>query len=157
MFDTIVLLLATGFGLGWLPWAPGTFGSLIGIPLAWWVAAQPLGRQAASVALMLVTAVALCGWASLALGGGDASQIVADEYLAFPVAVMGLKIARRPWGMALAFLLFRLFDITKLPPIGITESIGGGVGIALDDVIAALYAWLVLMLIDTFWRRRRAG
>lgn len=153
MIENTVLLVATGFGLGWLPWAPGTFGSLIGLPLAWWLMGHPPGRQVIILAVLLAVAGPLCHWASLWLGGGDIPQIVADEYLAFPIAMIGLVMARRPWVMGVAFVLYRLFDTTKPLPIGHVEAIGGGLGIVLDDVMAAIYAWIVLAIGITLWRR----
>ena len=60
MLDTFNVWLATGFGLGLAPVAPGTFGSLIGLPLAWWLLGRPTGQQAAIIALMLVAAVPVC-------------------------------------------------------------------------------------------------
>ncbi|MDR5860726.1 phosphatidylglycerophosphatase A [Halomonas eurihalina] len=153
MIEGTMLLLATGLGLGWLPWAPGTFGSLLGIPLAWWLLGRPLPLQFITLVLLLAIGVPLCHWASISLGGGDASAIVADEILAFPIVLLGLAGARRPWMIGAAFALYRLFDITKLPPIGHIEAIGGGLGIMLDDVVAALYAWLVLAVAIALWRR----
>nr|WP_110692127.1 phosphatidylglycerophosphatase A [Salinicola halophyticus] len=153
MMENAVLLVATGFGLGWLPWAPGTFGSLIGLPLAWWLLGLSLGRRVAIMVALLVVAVPLCHLASYWMGGGDVSHIVADEYLAFPIVMIGLAAGRRWWVMGLAFLLYRLFDITKLPPIGHVEAIGGGLGIALDDVVAALYALVVLAVVVALRRR----
>jgi phosphatidylglycerophosphatase A len=144
MIDNLILLSATGFGLGWLPWAPGTFGSLLGVPLAWWLLGLRLERQMIVVVLLLLVAVPLCQWAAVIVGGIDASRIVADEYLAFPMAVVGLAPARRPWLMAIAFLLYRFFDIIKIPPIKYLEQIGGGFGIVLDDAGAALYTWITL-------------
>ncbi|MCE8023153.1 phosphatidylglycerophosphatase A family protein [Billgrantia aerodenitrificans] len=153
MIESAVLVVATGFGLGWLPWAPGTFGSLIGLPLAWWLLGYTPGRQVLIMAVLLAVAVPLCHWASLWLGGGDAPQIVADEYLVFPITMIGLAMARRPWMLGVAFMLFRLFDVTKPPPINHIEAIGGGLGIVLDDVMAALYAWMVLAIGTALWRR----
>ncbi|WP_367399264.1 phosphatidylglycerophosphatase A [Halomonas sp. DN3] len=69
MIESAVLLVATGFGLGWLPWAPGTFGSLIGLPLAWWLLGHPPGRRVVIMVVLLAMAVPLCHWASLWLGG----------------------------------------------------------------------------------------
>ncbi|MDC8805482.1 phosphatidylglycerophosphatase A [Halomonas pacifica] len=156
MIETTVVLLATGLGLGWLPWAPGTFGSLIGLPLAWWLMGLSPRRRVVTLAILLTFAVPLCHWASRWLGGGDLSQIVADEYLAFPVVVLGIGpvLARRPWVLGAAFILYRLFDIAKLPPIGQLEAIGGGLGIVLDDLVAALYAWALLAIGIALWRRR---
>ncbi len=160
MIESLVKLVSTGFGLGWFPVAPGTLGTLIGVPLAWWLLGQSVGRQIFIMILLLAGAVPLCHWASLWMGGGDASQVVADEYLAFPIAVIGLSKARGPWVMGIAFLLFRVFDVTKLPPIGQIEAIGGGLGIVCDDVMAAAYAWVVLAIGLTLWsgieqRRKR--
>lgn len=153
--DSIIHLLASGFGLGWLSWGPGTFGSLLGIPLAWWLLGRPRLHQVGITALLLIVAVPICHWASQQLGGGDAGQIVADEFLAFPIAVLGLAAARRFWVMGVAFGLYRFFDIAKLPPIGQVEAIGGGLGIVLDDGMAAIYAWLVLAAGIALWRRYR--
>lgn len=153
MIENAVLLVAFGFGLGWLPWVPGTFGALIGLPLAWWLLGQSRGRQVGIIALLLAVAIPLCHWASEWLGGGDRSQIVADEYFAFHISVIGLAMRRRPWVMGLAFVLYRLFDITKPPPISHIEAIGGGLGIVMDDVMAAIYAWTVLAIGIAMWRR----
>lgn len=157
MMDEIVLFVATGVGLGQLPWSPGTFGSLLGIPLAWWMLGQSGARQLGVVALCLLVSIVLSHWAAGVLGEGDAPGIVVDEYLAFPIAVLGMAAARSLRGMVAAFVLFRLFDITKPPPIGVVEHLVGGVGIALDDVVAALYAWLVLAGVLVLWRRRRTA
>lgn len=156
MFETLNLWLATGFGLGLAPVAPGTFGSLLGIPLAWWLVGRPLAHQGAIIAALLALAVPVCHYASLQLGGGDHGSIVADEYLAFPLAVIGLQAARHPLVMALAFVIYRVFDSLKPPPIHLAEYVQGGFGIVLDDVIAALVTWGVMALIVKFWQRRTA-
>lgn len=147
------LLLASGFGLGWLPWAPGTFGSLLGLPLLWWLSKRSFLNQIKIMVPLLFIAVALCHWSSEQLGGGDPSQIVADEFVALPIVVLGLAVGRQPGVMAIAFILFRLFDISKPPPISHIEAIGGGLGIVLDDVMAAIYAWMLLGSGVVLWRR----
>lgn len=96
MLDTINFWLATGFGLGLAPMAPGTFGSLLGIPLAWWLLSRPLVQQSAIIAVLLVLAVPVCQVAARHYAGLDHGSIVADEYLAFPLAVIGLQAARHP-------------------------------------------------------------
>lgn len=154
MMECAVLLLATGFGLGWLPLASGTAGSLLGIPLAWWLLSRSLRMQVSIAAFLVAAGVLLCHWASRWLGGGDASQIVADEILAFPIVMLGLSAVRNPWVMGIAFALYRLFDIAKPPPISLIEAIGGGLGIMLDDVMAAIYTWAVLAIGLAWWRRR---
>ncbi|PCF94471.1 phosphatidylglycerophosphatase A family protein [Vreelandella nigrificans] len=154
MLETLNLWLATGFGLGLAPIAPGTFGSLLGIPLAWWLLGRPLGQQGAIMAVLVALAVPVCHYAALQLGGGDPGSIVADEYVAFPLAVIGLKAARHPLVMALAFAIFRFFDALKPPPIHLAEYVQGGVGIVLDDVVAALATWVVMALLLYLWQRR---
>lgn len=157
MIENTVLLLASGFGLGWLPFAPGTLGSLIGIPLAWWLLCRTLMTQVTITVLLLAIGVLICHWASMWLGDGDASQIVADEFLAFPIVLLGLALAPTPWMMMGAFALYRFFDITKLPLIHYTEAVGGGLGIMLDDVLAAIYALIVLRIGIALWRWRAAS
>ncbi|KTG28214.1 phosphatidylglycerophosphatase [Idiomarina sp. WRN-38] len=153
MLDTFNFWLATGFGLGLAPVAPGTFGSLIGLPLAWWLLGRSTGQQAVIIALMLVAAVPVCHIAAWHYDGLDHGSIVADEYVAFPLAVLGLKAARHPLVLALAFGVYRFFDALKPPPIHLAEYVTGGLGIVLDDVIAALVSWLVVALIVMLWQR----
>ncbi|UXZ53295.1 phosphatidylglycerophosphatase A [Halomonas sp. 7T] len=155
MLDTLNFWLATGFGLGLAPVAPGTFGSLIGLPLAWWLLGRPVGQQAAIITLMVMAAVPVCHVAAWHYDGLDHGSIVADEYVAFPLVVLGLKAARHPLVLALAFGVYRFFDALKPPPIHLAEYVTGGLGIVLDDVIAALVSWLVVALMVTLWQRRR--
>ncbi|WP_249978613.1 phosphatidylglycerophosphatase A family protein [Vreelandella olivaria] len=154
MLETVNYWVAIGFGLGLMPVAPGTFGSLLGLPLAWWLLGRPLGQQGAIMAVLLIVAVPVCHYASLQFGGADHGSIVADEYVAFPLAVIGLKAARHPLVMALAFGVYRLFDSLKPPPIPWVESVPGGLGIVLDDVVAALVTWLVIVVVINLWSRR---
>lgn len=138
--------LALGFGSGLAPFAPGTFGTLVAIPIAF------LAASAGDAVYVLVT-LAVFGagvWASGVtarnLGVPDHGGIVVDEIAAF-LAVLyftGLD----PWRIGVAFLLFRLFDIVKLPPArAIDRGWHGGLGIMLDDVVAAGYALLAFALV----------
>jgi phosphatidylglycerophosphatase A len=111
------------------------------------------GQQAVIIALMLIAAVPVCHIAAWHYDGLDHGSIVADEYVAFPLAVLGLKAARHPLVLALAFGVYRFFDALKPPPIHLAEYVTGGLGIVLDDVIAALVSWLVVALIVTLWQR----
>lgn len=155
MIETLVLEAANGFGLGSMPLMPGTFGSLLGLPLAWWMLTRQRAKQVTLLATLLLVAVPLCHWGSFWQGGGDAPRIVADEYLAFPVSVFALTCVPRALLLLVAFPIFRLFDALKLPPLNALEGIGGGLGIVLDDLMAALYTWLVLMIGIGLWRRLR--
>ncbi|CAN0366760.1 unnamed protein product [Ectocarpus sp. 12 AP-2014] len=154
MLETLNFWVAIGFGLGLAPIAPGTFGSLLGIPLAWWLLGRPLGQQGAILAVLIALAIPVCHFASLRFAGADHGSIVADEYVAFPLAVIGLKAARYPLVMAMAFAVYRFFDALKPPPIHFAEYVQGGFGIVLDDVIAALVSWVVIVLVLKLWQWR---
>ena len=153
MLEGILIVLGTGFGLGTLPFIPGTLGSLLGLPLAWWLLRYPLAIQITAAALLVLAAIVVCHYAALAVGGGDPSQIVADEFLLFPLAVLGLQAARNPWVMVCALLIFRIFDGLKPPPISLVESWQGGLGIVADDALAALCTWIVMTVFLQLRRR----
>jgi len=150
-----LLWLASGFGLGLSPWASGTLGSLLGLPLAWWLLRRRRRIQVVITALLLVAAVPVCHLAEVALGGKDDGRIVFDEIVAFPMAVLGQSAARHPAVMAGAFVLYRVFDATKPPPAAQVEGVAGGLGIVLDDTVAAAMTWLVVAGGLVLWRRRQ--
>ncbi len=130
--------LAVGFGAGWSPVMPGTVGTLVGLPLAWGVMRiGGWGLQAAVCAALALLAVPICGVAEKMIGGKDPGCVVADEYLTLPITVIGLA---SPWALLSGFVLHRLFDISKPPPIRQLQHIHGGFGIVVDDVLAALLA-----------------
>lgn len=141
---TLPGFLAFGFGSGLSRYAPGTAGTLAAIPPALLLTALPtIGFWALLLALFAL-GVWLCEVSSKRLGQGDPGGIVWDEMVGFwlTVAVVPVHWA---WWLA-AFLLFRFFDIVKPWPVSLAESrFGGGLGIMLDDVIAALYAMIVLV------------
>ena len=139
--------LLSGFGTGWLPVAPGTWGSAAAILLAW-----PLAFWTPDLFhLELMALIVVFFWIG-AIGsdllrsewGEDPSQTVIDEMVGMWIALLALPF-EWPWWLA-AFLLFRFFDIFK--PLGIRrlESIGQGYGVMLDDVLAGVYASLVLQI-----------
>lgn len=149
-----VHLLAFGLGTGLSPKAPGTVGTLLGLPL-WWLLA-PLGPAAyAGATLLIVLAgVWICGRSASLLGLHDCPGIVFDEVAGFLVAAAPLlpALGLWPWpdwtGLLAAFALFRLFDVWKPWPIrGLDARVHGGVGIMLDDLVAGLYAAAVLSLL----------
>ncbi|MDR5867417.1 phosphatidylglycerophosphatase A family protein [Halomonas koreensis] len=148
---------ATGFGLGLSPLASGTVGSLLGVPLAWWLLGRSRRWQLGLVAILLVAAMPLCQLASDTLGGKDDGRIVADEIVALPLTVLGQAAARQPLAMAGAFVAYRVLDATKPPPVAQVEAVAGGVGIVLDDAVAALYAWALVAGGLALWRRRRGA
>lgn len=140
----LAVLLATGFGLGYSPFFPGTVGCLLGIPLAWGL--QQAGIQlggglcfqvAACVGLSLL-AVPLCTAGERTAGHKDPHCVVADEYLTFPISMIGLPFS--PLMVTVAFLTNRILDIVKPFPARQLQSLPGGWGITLDDVFSAAYS-----------------
>lgn len=151
---------AMGFGLGQSPVLPGTVGALPGILLASLILRWPRWIQLFATVSLVILAVPLCDIASRALGGLDDQRIVADEFLGFPVAVIGHAVARQPLVLAGVFVVSRILDGLKPPPAAQAESIPGGLGIVLDDLVTNLYAWLLLAgttWVYRHWKRTRAA
>lgn len=145
---------AFGFGAGLVPKAPGTFGTLVGIPVWLLLAPLPTMQFAAALALLTVFGCWVCGASARRLGVHDYGGIVFDEIVGYVVTCIPLRgatghnAAEQTIWLAVAFVAFRIFDIWKPRPIGtLDERVHGGVGIMLDDLIAGLYAALSLMLI----------
>lgn len=142
-------LVATGFGVGYVPLIPGTVGSLWGLPLVW-VLQRLLSPKspgsifyAVAALLIAVAAVAICHRASREFEKRDPKQIVFDEIAAFPVVYLFVTIN---WTTAIiGFVWFRLFDIFKPWPIRRLEKLPGGLGIVVDDLAAGIYAAAALM------------
>jgi phosphatidylglycerophosphatase A len=141
-----VHLLALGFGSGLAPVAPGTFGSVVG--LLFGLALAPFGLWVA-LTVTTVAGIWICGESARKLGVHDHSAIVWDE-----VTGMMLTLLAAPatwWGVALAFGLFRLFDVWKPWPIReVDHGMRGGLGIMLDDVMAAGMAAILLLIIKKY-------
>ena len=140
---TLRRLLWTGFGLGLLPRAPGTWGTLLGVALAGGAGALP-GTHVVLLALVLVLFFAgahLARWAAAETRRADPPSFVLDEVVGYLAAVLWLPVADRPWlVLGGAFVLFRVLDIAKPWPIGRLERAPGGWGVMLDDLAAGLIA-----------------
>jgi len=135
------LLLATAGGVGYVPFAPGTFGSMVGVAL-WAVLPSSWITQA----IVIVALFVLGSWSgSVAehhFGRTDPSQVVIDEVVGI---LMTLFLNPVGWAGALAgFLIFRVADIVKPYPSNRFERFPGGVGVMADDAMAAVYANLAL-------------
>ena len=148
--DRLGVILATWFGSGLLKPAPGTWGSAAALPFAWAIATYA-GSLALVPAALLLFGIGV--WASNVYdrktGGHDASEIVIDEVVGvwLTLAVIGPSLV----GYAIGFALFRLFDIVKPWPVRWADrQVSGGLGVMLDDVLAAGYAALCLVLIHHF-------
>jgi phosphatidylglycerophosphatase A len=157
------LWVAQGFGAGRIPVAPGTFGSVVGV--VWFLALLAPG----SIAVYLVGSLAgvfvsvwLCGVGERILNEKDPGSVVLDEIIAMPIcflAVVGIHLWKtgmlatpghflQAWPVTLAiFALFRFFDIAKPWPVHQSQSLPGGWGVTVDDVLAALYVNVVVVLV----------
>lgn len=143
----LMTFLATGFGVGLTRCAPGTFGALWGLPLAWACAWLPPVVQAAAIVGLFLASVPVCTAAARYLGGKDPGAIVLDEIASLPVVFFMVPLNDWSWKLAVAgFALHRLFDITKPPPARRLERLPEGLGIVADDFAAAVYAGLSLHL-----------
>lgn len=138
-----VALLAFGLGAGLVPVAPGTVGSLLGVALAWLtLPIGPVSQFVVAISLILL-GIWLCGAAARQVGIHDHPGIVWDEIAAMYLLLVVAAPEITAW--AAAFLLFRLMDILKPWPIrDLDHRLPGGLGIMLDDVVAALYAAILL-------------
>ena len=138
--------LSLGLGLGALPWAPGTFGTLLGIPLYLLLQDLPLWAYLGAVLALFILGALAAQHTARALGTHDHAAIVVDEVVGFLIA---MTAAPAGWLWIIAgFLLFRLFDIWKPWPIRWADRrVHGGLGIMFDDALAGLYALIALQTI----------
>lgn len=168
MKDRFVLWIAQGFGVGRIPFAPGTFGSLVG--LLWFTALLlPGNRWIALVGMSAAIALSIwfCGVAEKVLRRTDPGSVVLDEIVAVPLCFAvwvgeflwrygvlpepGFFFSRDTWPLTAAvFAAFRFFDVLKPWPVRQSQKLPGGWGVTLDDLLAAVYvnllAGLVLLL-----------
>jgi phosphatidylglycerophosphatase A len=141
VLDRLALLIATAFGAGYSPIAPGTAGSAVAVLILWLV---PFSRG--GLVLFLVAVVVIGTWAAdvaeRRLGGKDPGAIVIDEVAGMTLSVVAFPLT--PGVLLAGFVLFRIFDVVKPPPARESQRFRGGVGVMIDDVIAGLYALAVL-------------
>jgi phosphatidylglycerophosphatase A len=140
------VLLATGFGVGLVPVAPGTVGSIVALPVWWWLLADlDLAVVCAVLAVLIVLGSWIIDRACRKTGVGDAGAIVLDEFVGVWIALIAAP--KTLLGVAAGFALFRLFDIAKPWPVSWADrDVRGGFGVMLDDVVAGVLAASVLWL-----------
>jgi phosphatidylglycerophosphatase A len=144
-----VHILAFGFGTGLAPVAPGTFGSLPGILLFWLTMNFGLYVQLGIGVAITLAGIWICGESARRIGVHDHGGIVWDEIVGMYLTLLAAPVSVIGW--VLAFVLFRIMDIVKPWPIrDVDHRLGGGVGIMLDDLGAALYAAILLGLYGWF-------
>ncbi|MCC6277694.1 MAG: phosphatidylglycerophosphatase A [Oligoflexia bacterium] len=134
--------LATGLGIGLIPWAPGTFGSIAGVFISVGIMNLPSPHWLAATAVLFAAGAWSCGQAYRHFKA-DAPCIVMDEIMGQFIACFGFH--DRPLWLIASFILFRIFDVTKPGPIGyLDRRIKGGLGVYIDDVAAGLITFVIL-------------
>lgn len=150
LFANPVHFFALGFGSGLAPKAPGTFGTLVGLPLFWLISNLELNMQLLIISALFLIGIYFCHTTGKALGISDHGSIVWDEIVA-----MMLVLTFAPnhiYGWIVAFLMFRLFDIWKPFPIRqFDEKLKNGFGVMFDDLLAAIYSIASMWLIFYFY------
>ncbi len=142
-------LFSLGFGTGLAKKAPGTFGTLIGIPFFLLMTPLSLWQYICGCVVLFILGIYLCERTAQALGVHDHPAIVWDEVVGYLVTMIAMP-ATLLW-IVIGFVLFRFFDIVKPWPINlIDKKVHGGFGIMLDDVIAGIYALLIAQLMYHF-------
>ena len=144
-----VHFLAFGFGSGLAPIAPGTFGTVAAMPI-WWLCAQlPLWGYLLVTALVIAVGPFLCGKTSHDMHVHDHPGIVWDEIAGLLITMIAVPVTW--WGALAGFVAFRVFDIIKPWPIGwLDRRVEGGLGIMVDDLLAGVYAAVVVQLLIIF-------
>jgi phosphatidylglycerophosphatase A len=159
------LWVAQGFGVGRIPVAPGTFGSVVG--LLWFAVLLTPGKfwfYLLGTIIGILLSVWLCGVGEQVLKRRDPGSVVLDEIIALPICFLGWVailyfkhgampspeyfFSHKTWVLSAGvFALFRLFDVTKPWPVHQSQSLPGGWGVTIDDVLAAVYVNAVVLLI----------
>jgi phosphatidylglycerophosphatase A len=142
-----VVFTAVGFGSGLSPFAPGTAGTLLTVPLVYFLQQQDYLLYVTVMVFVLLTGSWVCGYAARKLQVHDHSGIVYDEVAGFLVT---MSMAPPGWEWMLAgFVLFRFFDAVKPWPISwLDKNLHGGFGILFDDVIAGIFSLCCLLLLN---------
>lgn len=142
----IALHIATLGPIGYLPRCPGTFGSLPGIAIAIFFDLLPGDWGLLGLFMLFCLSVVTSHKASQALGKKDPSEVVIDETMGMALALYGIKLGLLT--IVASFILFRLMDILKPPPVRQFDTmLGGGLGIVMDDVAAGIMANLLLRFV----------
>ncbi len=143
------MFIATGFGTGKLPKAPGTWGTLVALPIHFLIYRLPLPTYFYILAGIFLLAVFTAGSAEKILDYADPGCVVIDEIIGMLIGLINAPL--NPFIWLAAFGIFRFFDILKPWPIGfIDQRLHGGLGIVLDDVMAGIYTLVIIQIIIRF-------
>ena len=160
MKSKLIVWIAQGFGVGRIPFAPGTWGSVLGVVWWWILLLGGLQTYVVLTVAAVLLSVPVCAAAERILGQKDPGSVVLDEIVAMPLVWMPVLLlslndwSHLPWQIlhgsglwktAAGFVAFRVFDIWKPWPIRASQRLNGGWGVVADDVLAALVAsWVPL-------------
>ncbi len=143
---SIIILIATGCYSGYLPKAPGTWGSLVGLLLFYLLHNLSLPVYLAVTAGLFVVGSFAAGEMEKILDNRDPGVVVIDEIVGMLITM--IAVPATPLAMVLGFILFRIFDIAKPFPVNFFDQrFHGGLGIMLDDVVAGIYALIILQFV----------
>jgi len=144
--DRLIMAIATGLGLGYLPKAPGTWGTLLALPIHFLIVQLSFQAYVSSLVVIIVLAVLTAGSAEKIMDKPDPSIVVIDEVAGMLIAMIAIPNHPAAWFMA--FIFFRFFDIAKPFPINFFDQrFHGGLGIVLDDLMAGLYSLASLQIL----------
>lgn len=143
LFENIIKLTATGLGSGYSPVAPGTAGTLVGIPIFLILSMLSWPWYMATIIVLSIPAVYICGEAEKIFQARDCQKIVLDEIIGLQFAMF--LVSPTLLHIIAGFALFRFFDIVKIFPARVCERLPGGAGVMADDIVAGIYANLVLI------------
>jgi len=145
--NRFLLLLATGFGAGFSPVVPGTAGTIVAVPIYYFLSHILSPAYEITLVAFFFLSVFVSEKAEQYWGKKDDRRIVIDEIMGFFITM--LWVPKTALMIIAGFLLFRFFDIVKPPPIRRLEKVNGGYGVVLDDVLAGVYANIVLHIL--YW------
>lgn len=143
VFKNPIHFLAFGFGSGLLPKAPGTWGTLVAIPIWYALSFLSLPWYVVATLLLSILGIGICHYSAKKLGVHDHPGIVWDEFCGYLVTMIA---APTGWiWPIIGFILFRIFDIIKPWPIKwLDKKVHGGFGIMIDDLLAGFFALLIM-------------
>ena len=144
---TLSKIVSTLFGIGFLPYAPGTIASALTV-FFWYLFIQFFSVYTFIIFVLIIIIISI-NLVNLYLenhSSNDPSEVVIDEFIGQSLPLMFLSQNSELFEMIFAFVCFRIFDIYKIFPVNLAERIKGSYGIIIDDVIAGIYSIILLMI-----------
>lgn len=148
----IAIIIATGFGSGLFPKAPGTTGT-IAATLVWWLflAFYPsVFIKIAAILLVFIAGTIATHFYIKESSSSDPKEVVIDEWVGMWISCLSVSNSTDFIGLGLAFVFFRFFDISKLSLVGKAERLSGALGVMMDDVVAGIFSLAIMLIIKTY-------